>query len=135
MSQQGFVPTFGSCNAAHCCHLQAICWPQQLCFVSSAAAQFNSPVKYSPARFVVWQHRVFCLCNGSRGGPSIKSSERRGPCVTVVLCVYFFAVICHPVLKYVLYLYFFLLRRKASARRDRVGWSCSTLRNNGTTAH
>lgn len=34
VSQQGLVPTVGSCNAVYCCHLQAINWPQQSCCCS-----------------------------------------------------------------------------------------------------
>lgn len=92
VSQQGLVPTFGSSNAVYCCHLQGIRWPQQLCFVSSAAAQFNlkpSEILVGAARCVATQtHEVLCLCNGSREGPSIKPAQRQPVCRSCVVCLF-----------------------------------------------
>lgn len=102
------------------------------------AAQFNlkpGEILVGAARCVATQtHGVLCLCNGSREGPSIKPAQRQPVCRSCV-CVFIFAVICRPMGKYVLYLYFFLLRQKAAARRDWVSSCCPRLRNNGTTAH
>lgn len=79
--------------------------PPSAAVVLGLLCSIGKSVKCSP--FVVWQHRVFCLCNGSRGGPSIKKAAQRPVCQLRRVFIFFVDVICCPVPEYVLYLDFY----------------------------